>query len=240
LHEAANLLRQAQRVAVLTGAGISAESGLPTFRGAGGLWEGHRVEDVATPTAFRRDPALVWRFYNARRAALATVKPNAGHIALVKLEHRLGGGNFTLITQNVDGLHHVAGSKRVVELHGCIARVRCTGCRAIQERGHEPLPELPRCDQCGELLRPDIVWFHETLPEEAWIEAENAALTCQCMLVVGTSGVVYPAAGLVELARRKGARVIEINVERTPTRDPLDVSLVGPSGVVLPRLLEFL
>jgi NAD-dependent deacetylase len=238
LHEAAELLQQVQRVAVLTGAGISAESGLPTFRGAGGLWEGHRLEDVATPTAFHRNPALVWRFYNARRAALAAVQPNAGHVALVKLEHRQGEGKFTLVTQNVDGLHRAAGSKRVVELHGSLARVRCTGCRETQERGHEPLPELPRCGQCGELLRPDIVWFHETLPEDAWIEAENAALTCQCMLVVGTSGVVYPAAGLVELARRNGARVIEVNLERTRASDLMDITLVGPSGVVLPRLLE--
>jgi NAD-dependent deacetylase len=240
LHEAAQLLRQAQCVAVLTGAGISAESGLPTFRGAGSLWEGQRVEDIATPMAFHRDPALVWRFYNGRRAALATVQPNAGHVALVKMEHRLGDGKFTLITQNVDGLHRAAGSKRVVELHGSLARVRCTGCRAIQERGHEPLPELPRCDHCGELLRPDIVWFHETLPEDMWIEAENAALTCQCLLVVGTSGVVYPAAGLVVLARRAGARVIEVNLERTPASDLMDISLLGPSGLVLPRLLESL
>jgi NAD-dependent deacetylase len=190
--------------------------------------------------AFHRDPALVWRFYNGRRAALATVQPNAGHVALFKLEHRLGEGKFTLITQNVDGLHRAAGSKRVVELHGSLARVRCTGCRAIQERGHEPLPELPRCDHCGELLRPDIVWFHETLPEDMWIEAENAALTCQCLLVVGTSGAVYPAAGLVVLARRAGARVIEVNLERTPASDLMDISLLGPSGLVLPRLLESL
>jgi NAD-dependent deacetylase len=240
LHEAAELLRLAPRVAVLTGAGVSAESGLPTFRGAGGLWEGHRVEDVATPMAFHRDPALVWRYYNARRAALVKVQPNAGHVALVKLEQRLGEDRFTLITQNVDGLHRAAGSKRVVELHGSLARVRCTGCRAIQERSHEPLPELPRCEQCGELLRPDIVWFNETLPEDMWNEGENAALTCQCLLVVGTSGVVYPAAGLVELARRAGARVIEVNLERTRASELMDISLVGPSGRVLPRLLELL
>jgi len=230
------MLRQAERVAVLTGAGISAESGLPTFRGAGGLWEGHRVEDVATPMAFHRDPSLVWRFYNARRAGLRKVQPNAGHHALVKLEERLGGLRFTLITQNVDGLHRAAGSKQVVELHGSLARVRCTGCWAIADRGQEELPELPRCGQCGELLRPDIVWFHEALPGDVWNQA--AARACQCFLVIGTSGIVYPAAGLVELARGVEARVIEVNLERTPASDLADVSLLGPSGHVLPRLLE--
>jgi NAD-dependent SIR2 family protein deacetylase len=131
------LLRQAQQVAVLTGAGISAESGLAMFRGAGGLWEGQHIEDVATPMAFQRDPSLVWRFYNMRRAALRTVQPNAGHLALVKLEQRLGNGCFTLITQNVDGLHRAAGSQRLLELHGNLARVRCTACKSITDRGHE-------------------------------------------------------------------------------------------------------
>jgi NAD-dependent deacetylase len=238
LHEAAHLVRQAHHVAVLTGAGISAESGLPTFRGAGCLWEGHRVEDVATPMAFHRDPELVWRFYNARRAGVRKVQPNAGHRALVKMEERWAEGRFTLITQNVDGLHRAARSKSVVELHGNIARVRCLGCGGTTDRDGEELPDLPCCGSCGELLRPDVVWFHEMLPEEEWARAEKAARGCQCFLVVGTSAVVYPAAGLVELARRSAASVIEVNLERTPASDLADISLQGSSGQILPELLQ--
>jgi NAD-dependent deacetylase len=236
LQRAAEFVRQAQRIAVLTGAGISAESGLATFRGAGGLWEGERVEEVATPAAFHRDPAKVWRFYNKRRQAVGAVLPNPGHLALVQLEKRLGDG-FTLITQNVDGLHRVAGSQRVLEVHGCLARVRCTGCEAIEDRGHEELGDLPHCGSCGALLRPDVVWFYEPLPHDVWLQAEEAARTCQCFLVAGTSAVVYPAAGLALLARARGAHVIEINLERTQASDHADVSLLGPSGQMLPQLL---
>src|SRR5262249_37788604 len=162
------------RVAALTGAGVSAESGVNTFRGAGGLWEGHRVEEVATPGAFARDPALVWKFYNARRANLRAVRPNPGHAALADLERRLGD-RFTL---SVDGLPRAAGSRRVVEIHGTLARVRCTGCGTVEDRGFEPLPDLPHCGGCGALLRPDVVWFHEMLPEGAWGAAAEAAGAC--------------------------------------------------------------
>jgi NAD-dependent deacetylase len=237
---AAEALRQAESVAVLTGAGISAESGLPTFRGAGGLWEGHRVEEVATPMAFNRDPALVWRFYNARRNGLRTVQPNPGHRALVQLETRMGDGHFTLVTQNVDGLHWTAGSQRVLELHGSLARVRCTGCGVIEDRGQEQLADLPTCHGCGKLLRPDIVWFYEPLNEEVWFQAATAARNCQCLLVIGTSGIVYPAAGLVDSARESSACVIEINLERTAASAMADICLLGPSGQVLPKLLELL
>lgn len=240
MHAAAAAIARANRVAVLTGAGISAESGLPTFRGTGGLWEGQRVEDVATPMAFERDPALVWRFYNARRNALGKVQPNPGHHALVQLEKRLGMDRFTLITQNVDGLHRSAGSNQVLELHGCLARVRCTGCRVIENRDGQELPDLPKCNACGELLRPDIVWFHEMLPMDIWLQAEEAARKCQCFMVVGTSCVVYPAASLVQIGRMAGAKVIEINVERTAASDLADVSLLGPSGAILPKLLELM
>jgi NAD-dependent deacetylase len=238
LERAAALLAGAERVAVLTGAGISAESGVPTFRDAGGLWEGHRVEDVATPEAFRRDPTLVWRFYNLRRAALRTVRPNPGHHALAALEQRLGPERFALATQNIDGLHAAAGSRRVLELHGNLARVRCTGCGVVEDRGTEALADLPRCAQCGELLRPDVVWFHEALPEAVWEEAMVATHRCQCFLVVGTSAVVYPAAGLVDVARAGRARVIEINVRATEVTHKVDVALHGPSGQILPQLLE--
>jgi NAD-dependent deacetylase len=239
LQKAAGLLRRARRVAVLTGAGISAESGLATFRGAGGLWEGQRFEDVATPSAFRRDPAQVWRFYNARRAALGTAQPNAGHHALVRLEVRLGEG-FTLITQNVDGLHRAAGSRNLLELHGNLRRVRCTRCPAVEDRGMEALEELPHCAACGHLLRPDIVWFEEALPEDVWVAAAAAAQACDCFLVVGTSAVVYPAASLVPLAQEHGAGVVEVNLERSAASGHADVSLFGPSGQVLPQLLALL
>jgi NAD-dependent deacetylase len=238
LKRAAEFVRAAGRVAVMTGAGVSAESGLATFRGAGGLWEGHRVEEVATPTAFRRDPTLVWRFYNARRANLRTVQPNPGHLALVALEDRLGPDRFTLITQNVDGLHQAAGSRRVLELHGSLARVRCTGCGVIEDRVAEALAELPRCAACGGLLRPDVVWFEEALPADIWSEAEVAVSRCQCLLVVGTSAVVYPAAGLIHQAKLEGARVIEVNLTPTEASRVVDVGLYGPSGQVLPRLVE--
>jgi NAD-dependent deacetylase len=236
LRRAADLLRRADRVAVLTGAGVSAESGLATFRGAGGLWEGHRVEDVATPRAFERDPTLVWRFYNARRAALRTVAPNPGHRALAALEERWGPERFTLITQNVDGLHQAAGSRHVLEVHGSLARVRCTGCGKVEDRGSEPLPDMPRCG-CGALLRPDVVWFGEYLSEDVWRGAAAAAAGCGCFLVAGTSAVVYPAAGLIDAARRVGAGVVEVNLEPTEACAGA-VGLYGPSGAMLPRLLE--
>lgn len=237
LDRATSLLRPARKVAVLTGAGISAESGLATFRGNGGLWEGHRVEEVATPFAFERDPALVWRFYNLRRAALADVKPNPGHMALFALENRLGDG-CNIVTQNVDGLHQLAGNKNVIEIHGALRRVRCTGCGTIADRGCDPLPDLPRCESCEALLRPDVVWFHEMLPPDNWRRAAFAVATCDVFLVVGTSAVVYPAAGLIDAARKVGASVIEANLEPSAASDLADVVLLGPSGETLPELIK--
>jgi NAD-dependent deacetylase len=237
LGRAAVYLAKARRVAVLTGAGVSAESGVATFRGAGGLWEGHNIMEVATPEAFQRDPALVWRFYNARRANLGTVQPNPGHHALARLEQRLGSAHFALITQNVDGLHRAAGSEHVLELHGNLRRVRCTRCDYLEDRGTETLDALPHCQHCGEMLRPDIVWFGEMLPQDVWIAAEIAARECDCFLVVGTSAVVYPAAGLILLAREIGARVIEVNLTRTDASALVDVGLYGPSGEILPQIV---
>jgi NAD-dependent deacetylase len=238
LDRAAALLRAARRVAVLTGAGVSAESGVPTFRDADGLWEGHAVEDVATPQAFRRDPRLVWQFYNARRANLRAVEPNAGHAALARLEERLGPAHCAVITQNVDGLHRRAGSRNVFELHGNLARTRCTGCGWVEDRGLEPLGDLPECPYCKALLRPDVVWFTEALPDDVWAAAKRAAERCDCCLVVGTSAIVYPAAGLIGTARRGGRPVIECNLARTAASSFVDVRLFGPSGQVLPRLVE--
>src|SRR5579883_1805035 len=229
LHAAAAALRVAGRLCVLTGAGVSAESGVNTFRGGGGLWEGHRVEDVATPEAFARDPALVWKFYNARRSALRSVRPNPGHDALVSLERRWGPGRFTLATQNVDGLHHAAGSEAVLELHGSIRRVRCTGCRKVDNRELDPLPDMPSCSECGALLRPDVVWFHEMLPEAVWRAAAAGLASCDCLLVVGTSAVVYPAAGLIDAAVDAGKAVLEVNPEPAAS-----------GGVILPQLVRLL
>jgi NAD-dependent deacetylase len=238
IERAAQALREAKRVAVLTGAGVSAESGVPTFRAADGLWEGHRIEDVATPEGFHRDPRLVWRFYNERCATVGKVKPNPGHLALVKLEERFGDA-FALATQNVDGLHKAAGSVRVLELHGSLYRTRCTGCRRIEDRGLESLADLPECPRCGALLRPDIVWFREMLPEQVWQEAQAAASQCDVMLVVGTSAVVHPAASLIPIARNgNGATVIEVNLTRTEASDLADIGMYGPSGQVLPKVME--
>jgi NAD-dependent deacetylase len=236
LGQAARALRGAARVAVMTGAGVSAESGVPTFRGAGGLWEGHRVEEVATPEAFDRDPTLVWRFYNLRRAALRTVQPNPGHRALAALEHRFGADRFTLITQNIDGLHRAAGNVNVLEIHGSLARVRCTGCGAVTDRGTEALAELPRCPTCDSLLRPDVVWFNEMLPDDVWRAAAAATEHCECFLVVGTSAVVYPAAGLIGMARAVGAAVIEVNLAPTGAASGA-IGLYGLSGTLLPQLV---
>lgn len=244
IERAALELKRAKRVAVLTGAGVSAESGIPTFRASDGLWENHPIEDVATPEGFARNPELVWRFYNARRANVARVKPNGGHYALAMLEERFGD-DFTLITQNVDGLHQSAGSVRVLELHGSLYRTRCTGCHRIEDRGLEVLPDLPECPKCGALLRPDIVWFHEMLPERIWQEAGRAAAMCDVMLVVGTSAVVHPAASLIPMAQQRigsykkaPATIIEFNLTHTEASHLADIGLYGPSGEVLPKVIE--
>jgi len=238
LVKAALILRNAKCIAVLTGAGISAESGVPTFRASDGLWEGHPIEDVATPDGFARDPKLVWAFYNARRDNLTRVQPNAGHHALVEMEKRWAP-NFALVTQNVDNLHRTAGSERVHELHGNIHHTRCTKCFEIENRGLEPLGELPACPKCGHMLRPHIVWFHEALDDDVMTAAYESILDCDCLIVVGTSAVVYPAAGLIPLAKRKTppALVIEVNIAETAASDIIDVGLYGPSGEILPKLL---
>lgn len=241
LDRAAEVLGRARSVCALTGAGVSAESGVPTFRASDGLWEGHRIEDVASPDGFRNDPQLVWDFYNARRENVRRVKPNPGHFALVELETRWRD-RFALVTQNVDGLHRAAGSRRLFEIHGSLYRTRCTGCREVKDRGLEPLAALPMCE-CGAMLRPDIVWFHEALPEDVWEASMLAASECDVLLVVGTSAVVHPAASLVPIAKRSrapGATVVEVNLTRTEASDLADIGLYGPSGEVLPRLVKAL
>jgi NAD-dependent deacetylase len=221
-------------VAVLTGAGISAESGVPTFRGPGGLWRSYRAEDLATPHAFGRDPGLVWEWYDWRRGVIGACQPNAAHETLVEMESRLD--DFVLITQNVDGLHRLAGSRNVIELHGNIWRLRCTqGCRSPWEDRTIPLAEIPpHCPHCGALARPDVVWFGESLPAEALATAFAAAQRCQVMLVIGTSAVVQPAASLPLVALQRGAYVVEINPQPTPLSDSVHQVLHGPATVALP------
>ena len=235
MHAVREWLEQARSVAVLTGAGVSAESGVPTFRDANGLWNQHRMQDLATPSAFARDPKLVWEWYNWRRSVLAEVKPNPGHFALAEMERRVEA--FTLITQNVDGLHELAGSRNILRLHGSVWSVRCLACGLESVDLRIPMPEIPPHCDCGGLLRPGVVWFGESLPPEIWKAAQQAARSAELFLVIGTSAVVYPAAGLAELAKASGARVVEINIAETPLTGVLDGFLQGPSGEVLPQLI---
>jgi len=229
-------ISNANSVAVLTGAGISAESGVPTFRGKDGLWRNYRAEELATPQAFHRDPGLVWEWYNMRREKVAAVKPNAAHYALADLENKVR--DFTLIPQNVDGLHIQAGSRNILELHGNIWKVRCTGCGEISENHHIPIEILPRCKNCGGLLRPHIVWFGEMLPQDVLSAASSALNRCEVLLVIGTSGIVQPAASMASQAKSAGAYVVEINIDQTPNTGLVDDELIGKAGEIVPLLAE--
>ncbi len=232
-----HLLRNADRVAVLTGAGVSQESGLRTFRESqSGLWTQYRPEDLASPQAFARDPKLIWDWYAWRREAVKGVRPNAGHSALVEIEKNISA--FTLITQNVDGLHRFAGSRNVIELHGNILRVRCSDCRTLTETWGDDSEAVPRCETCNGLLRPDVIWFGEALPRAELESAVSAAREAQVFFSIGTSGVVQPAAALAHAARNKGAVVVEINAEPTPLTQKTDFSFVGRSGEILPELVK--
>jgi NAD-dependent deacetylase len=230
-------MRRARFVVVLTGAGVSAESGIPTFRDAmDGLWAKYRPEDLATPEAFARDPATVSRWYDERRLKCAVARPNAGHVALAELQRRCP--RFTLITQNVDRLHQAAGSRDVVELHGTLWVWRCTRCGAeTEERGPAFTEYPPRC-RCDAPRRPSVVWFGETLPEDAVERAYRDAGLCDLFFSVGTSSVVYPAADLAHAARRNGATIAEINPEPTPLSGVADWSILGKAGEVLPELVQ--
>jgi NAD-dependent deacetylase len=233
--QARQWLADASAVAILTGAGISAESGVPTFRGDGGLWREYKAEDLATPEAFARDPKLVWEWYDWRRGIIAKAVPNPAHEALVKLEIRIP--RFTLITQNVDGLHDLAGNGKILKLHGDIWRMRCTECGANFPNRRTPLPKVPPHCACGGMARPGVVWFGEALPDGILKEAEHAVANAQVFLVVGTSAVVYPAAGLIPYAKQSGAKVIEINPEPTAATSIVDCALQGPAGEILPLLV---
>ena len=228
-------LQHVDAVAVLTGAGISADSGVPTFRGADGLWRNYRAEDLATPEAFERDPRLVWEWYNWRRELIATKRPNPAHHALAQLERQTQ--HFWLITQNVDGLHRDAGSEQLSEIHGNIWKVRCTQCRQVAENRHVPIPILPTCAACGGLLRPHIVWFGESLASEDLQNSYAALESCEVLLIIGTSGVVYPAASFAPVAKQAGAFVAELNLDPTPNSDVVDVSIRGRASEIVPQLL---
>jgi NAD-dependent deacetylase len=229
----------ARHVCVLTGAGISAESGIPTFRDAlTGLWAKFSPEELATPEAFERDPETVWAWYEWRRRLIRGAQPNAGHLALAELARRVPG--FTLVTQNVDGLHQRAGSRDVLEYHGNILRDRCTVEQIVAQRSEDTRrAPLPRCAACGGLLRPDVVWFGEAIPAGPMTVAAAAAENCDVFLSVGTSSLVYPAAGLAEVALRR-ATVIEINPNETDLSPHAHLVLRGPSGQILPALLQAL
>ena len=233
--ELISYLHAATRVAVLTGAGVSQESGLRTFRDAQeGLWAQYRPEDLATPEAFDRNPRLVWEFYAMRRLKAGEVLPNAGHIALAEIENRFPA--FTLITQNVDGLHQRAGSQSVIELHGNITRARCSKCDFFLEKWADSGDDVPPCPHCGGLLRPEVVWFGETLPAQALSAAIEAARHCQAFFSIGTSGLVQPAASLAFAAKERGAVIVEINAEPTPLTPSADFFFQGSSGKILPQL----
>ena len=229
-------LKNAEAVCVLTGAGISAESGVPTFRGEEGLWKKFRPEELANFNAFIRNPDLVWEWYTYRRKVIHEVKPNPAHDGLVALEHAVK--HFALITQNVDNLHKRAGSKNVLELHGNIERSYCIQCRALAgEAELEGSAGVPRCTKCGGLIRPDVVWFGEMLPLEVFARAESAARKCDLFLSIGTSAVVYPAASLPYTALDCGAFVVEMNIESTDLSSRAHEVLIGKAGVILPELL---
>jgi NAD-dependent deacetylase len=230
-------LRQARYVAVLTGAGVSRESGIATFREAlTGLWENFDPEELATPGAFARNPSTVWRWYRSRRLAIESAEPNAGHRALARLETLVPA--FTLVTQNVDGLHQRAGSQDVVELHGNIARVKCSRDGQVVSDFVDS-DEVPSCPRCGAPLRPDVVWFGEFLPPDMMAQAERAARSCDVFLSVGTSNMVEPAASLPWQARDAGALVVVVNPTALGQQSGPNVEIVlGESGQVLPRLVD--
>lgn len=240
--QAITALRSARHLVVFTGAGVSAESGVPTFRGAGGLWRNYDATSLATPQSFARDPKLVWEFYNYRRDLLAPLTPNPGHYATATLEKKVP--EFTLVTQNIDNLHREAGSENLVELHGNIWWVRCADEECEYSRlpvenrqvPVEPIP--PPCPRCGGFLRPHVVWFGEMLDGEVLQKALAAVEACDYLIVAGTSAVVQPAASMPLMARHAGAFVLEINPERTEISNMMDESVQAASGAALPRLVE--
>ncbi|XP_034232116.1 NAD-dependent protein deacylase sirtuin-5, mitochondrial-like [Thrips palmi] len=258
------VFKKSKNIVVLTGAGVSAESGIPTFRGSGGFWRKYQATDLATPTAFKRDPSLVWEFYHYRREVVMAASPNKAHTALAEAERRLTaeGRQFNVVTQNVDGLHLKAGSSNVLELHGSLMKTRCLKCEDVRENRDSPIcpalegrglpdvnscsssiptEQLPRCQSgsCNGLLRPHVVWFGENLDSGVLAEAERLLSACDLCLVIGTSSVVYPAAAFAPSAAARGIPVAEFNIEESPTvHDLLSFYFKGPCGTTVPEALS--
>lgn len=236
IQKAKEIIREAKSVAVLTGAGISAESGIPTFRGEGGFWEKYRPDEVDTADAFKRNPVYVWQWYGSIRELVSQKEPNPGHFALVELEKKKP--NFAIITQNIDDLHHAAGNQNVIELHGNIWRTRCTECHHTEENRDVPLDEVPpRCRRCGGMLRPGVIWYDENISAQIIDSSLIAIENCDVMLIVGTSALVEPAGSMGLVAKRIGKPVIEVNLERTMNSVFYDFILLGKSGDILPRII---
>lgn len=230
-----DIIENSRALTVLTGAGISAESGIPTFRGKEGLWKNYSPQQLASPEAFRNDPQMVWEWYDWRRDLISKAQPNAGHSALAVLEKE--HENFTLITQNVDGLHSSAGSRNVVEIHGNIWEIRCTACSRTEKNYEVPLSSLPpRCSKCGEITRPNTVWFGEVIPMSVIDRCIIAVEQADAMLVIGTSGLVEPAASLGLMAKQSGKKVIEINPEPSVNTGFYDITIESKAGEILPLL----
>ena len=228
--------QQSQRIVVITGAGISAESGIPTFRGEDGLWRKHRVEELATPYAFQTNPKLVWEWYDWRRGIIANANPSPGHTAIAEMEQIIP--HFSLITQNVDGLHRRAGTTKIIEIHGNLWQLRCVREGTLKEDYRVPLPEIPPKCECGALLRPHVVWFGESLDNEDMSRSYRLLQDCSLLVVVGTSAVVQPVASFPLTAKRQGAFVVEVNTNPTPLSSMADESIIGKAGEVLPALLN--
>jgi NAD-dependent deacetylase len=238
LIQAINIMKQSRSLFVLTGAGVSAESGIPTFRGKDGLWKNYSATDLATPEAFAKNPGLVWEWYHWRQEIILRAQPNPAHIAIVQLERIME--KFLLLTQNVDNLHKRAGSQNILELHGNIFRTRCLSCAKVQNYSPDNTTNrspVPMC-ACGGVLRPDVVWFGEAIPHYEWAESLAFLDNADVVIICGTSGAVWPAASLPTLAMRNKIKTIEINPVRTPISDAVDVFLPGKAGVVLPDVVE--
>lgn len=256
------ILSRAKKITVLSGAGISAESGIPTFRGPGGYWRRWQAQNLATPEAFDANPSLVWEFYHHRREVVFSKKPNAAHFAIAEFEKNMeeSGGTVTVITQNIDGLHAEAGSKKIIELHGSLFKVRCLGCQTVRENKDSPIcpalegkgqPDanafdaqiplklLPRCDDCSELVRPHVVWFGESLDVKVMQQAEKTVSNADVLLIVGTSSVVYPAAAFAPNAAQRGIPVAEFNIEETCRTNEFMFHFQGPAADLIPKCLEW-
>ncbi len=228
-------LSKSKKIVFFTGAGISAESGIPTFRGKDGIWNKLKPEELANFNAFMRNPEMVWEWYNHRKKIVHQAKPNPAHIAIAEMQNLFD--EVTVVTQNIDNLHRRAGSKNIFELHGNMERNFCVKCRTFYNEELDFSNGVPKC-KCGGLIRPDVVWFGEYLPEDQFAGSEKAAINSDMFFVVGTSAVVYPAAGLVHVAKQSGAFIVEVNIEETEITPFCDLSFFGEAGKILPELVN--